>query len=368
MKSTNRATRVAMLALVLAASAANLMFGADAKEGKKGKEGNAAAPVAPLAEAKLLVTLPEACNTPDGMCVMPDGSLIVSAPNVNDQTQSAVLLKVTPDNKAEVFYTMPKYPKTGKAFPMGICLAPSGDLYVADNQWFVAKDHEARVLRIPMKDGKPGEAVVVASGLVIANAVAVNGGYLYVTDSAMLPDTKPLVSGVYRFKLGEEGVAMQKPLDKDPHFVARLETRNEQVPIGADGMAFGKDGSMYIGNFGDGYVHKFTFGKDGKVNSGKIFARAPQMRSCDGLFYHAATDQLIVADYMANAIHVVSMKGVVRTLAANADELPKGAIDAPCEAVVRGNEVIVSNMDMPFGDSVNKKFERPATLSVIPLK
>lgn len=319
-------------------------------------------------QAKLLVTLPDACNTPDGMCVMPDGSIIVSAPNVNDQTQPAVLLKVTADNKAEVFYTMPAYPKTGKAFPMGICLAPSGDLYVADCQWFVAPDHESRVLRVPMKDGKPGEAVIVASGLVIANAVAVHGDYLYVTDSAMLPDTAPLRSGVFRFKLGEEGVAVGKPLDKDPHCVATIETRNEDVKIGADGMTFDKEGNMYIGNFGDGIVHKFVRNADGTYAAGTDFARAPEMRSCDGLFFHAPTSQLIVADYMANAIQVVSPSGAVRTLASNADGLPKGAIDAPCETVVRGNDVIISNMDMPFGDSVNKKFERPATLSVVPLK
>ncbi len=320
------------------------------------------------AQAKLLVALPDACNTPDGMCVMPDGSIIVSAPNVNDQTQPAVLLKVTPDNKAEVFYAMPAHPKTGKAFPMGICLAPSGDLYVADCQWFVDADHQARVLRIPMKDGRPGAAAVVASGLVIANAVAVNDGYLYVTDSSMLPGTTPLVSGVFRFKLGEEGVVVKQPLDKDPHCVATLETRSEKIKIGADGMTFDKAGNLYIGNFGDGIVHKFARAAGGTFASGVVFARAPEMRSCDGLFFHAPTEEIIVADYMANAIRIVSMTGAVRTLAANADGLPKGAIDAPCEAVVRGGEVIISNMDMPLEDSVNRKFERPATLSTVPLR
>jgi sugar lactone lactonase YvrE len=349
----------ALVAACLAFVLAGTVAAAEAK--KKART------AAPPRAATLLVTLPAACNTPDGMCLLPDGSIIVSAPNVNDQTQPAVLLKVSPQNAAEVFFTMPPHPATGKAFPMGVCRAPSGDLYVADNQWFVAPDHQARVLRIAMKDGKPAEAVIVASGFVIANAVAVRDGFLYVTDSVMLPDAKPLTSGAFRFKLGEEGVVLRKPLDKDPHLVATLTTVNEKVRIGADGMTFDREGAMYIGNFGDGVVHKFTFNPGG-LATGTIFARSDRMRSADGLCYHEATGRIIVADYMGNAIHAVLPDGRVRTLASNEDGGPKGALDAPCEALVRGDEIIVSNMDMPFGDALNKKFERPAVLSRIPLR
>jgi len=354
-RSSYRIVAIASIAIAFAGA----VFAAEAnKQARK---------AAPRRTASLLATLPAACNTPDGMCLLPDGSIIVSAPNVNDQTQPAVLLKVSPQNTVEVFFTVPPDPKTGKAFPMGICRAPSGDLYVADNQWFVAPDHQARVLRIAMKDGKPAEAVTVVSGLVIANAVAVRDGYLYVTDSIMLPDSKPLVSGVFRFKLGEEGVTLKKPLDKDPHLVATLTTVNEKVRIGADGMTFDREGALYIGNFGDGVVHKFTVGADGKA-TGAIFARSDRMRSTDGLFYHEPTGRIIVADYLGNAIHAVMPNGRVRTLVANGDGEPKGALDAPCEAIVRGDEIIVSNMDMPFGDAINKKFERPAVLSRIPLR
>jgi sugar lactone lactonase YvrE len=321
----------------------------------------------PTATPRLLVTLPDFCNTPDGMCLLPSGDIILSVPNVNDPTQPAVLVKVTPDNRAELFFKMPPGPKTQKAFPMGVCVAPSGDLYVADNQWFANPKDEARVLRIPMKDGKPQEAVLVATGFVISNAVAVHDGYLYVTDSVLMPDSKPLTSGVLRFKLGEENVILKQPLIEDPHLVATLTTQNEKVKIGADGMTFDKAGNMYIGNFGDGLVHKFTFGADGKA-TGAVFARSDKMKSADGLFYHAASGRIIVADFMANAIHAVAPDGTVKTLASNADGALKGAMDSPCEALVRGNEIIVSNMDMPFGDSTNKKFERPAVLSALPIE
>jgi sugar lactone lactonase YvrE len=250
---------------------------------------------------------------------------------------------------------------------MGICVAPNGDLYVADNQWFAGPENESRVLRIPMKDGKPQEAVVVATNLVLANAVAIRDGHLYVTDSLLMPDSKPLTSGVLRFKLGEEGVTLTRPLSEDPHLVATLTTENEKVKVGADGMTFDAEGNMYVGNFGDGLVHKFSFGADGKA-TGSVFARSEKMKSADGLFYHQPSRQIIVADFMANAILAVGADGSVRGLASNPDGAPKGALDSPCEAVVRGNQVIVSNMDMPFGPSINQKFERPAVLSVFPLE
>ena len=54
---------------------------------------------------------------------------------------------------------------------MGICVAPSGDLYYADNQFFQSPE-TSRVMRIVMKDGKPQKAVTVVSGMNVANAVA----------------------------------------------------------------------------------------------------------------------------------------------------------------------------------------------------
>ena len=44
-----------------------------------------------------------------------------------------------------------------------------------------------------------------------------------------------------------------------------------------------------------------------------------------------------------------------------------GALDQPCEVIVRGKELIVVNFDMPFPGIVNTKFDKPYTLSVIKL-
>lgn len=48
-----------------------------------------------------------------------------------------------------------------------------------------------------------------------------------------------------------------------------------------------------------------------------------------------------------------------------------GSLDQPCEVLIRGNELIVISMDMPWKDPtgllVNTKIDEPYTISVIPL-
>jgi hypothetical protein len=86
--------------------------------------------------------------------------------------------------------------------------------------------------------------------------------------------------------------------------------------------------------------------------------------SCD-----LRTDKLYIADSILNAVQVVSPDGSVRTLASNDDVTDKttGLLDQPCEALVRGDTVVVSNMDWPFPTMKNSAHQLPATLSVIPL-
>ena len=318
-------------------------------------------------QAELLVRMPDYCNTPDGMCLYPDGNIIVSVPNVNDQTQPAVIMKVTPDNKAELFYRPPLHPETGKAYPFGICVGPTGDIYYADLQWFANPEkanYKSRVMRIPMKNGKPGKAVVFCSGLVVANAVAVRDGYLYTSDTIMVPDSKPLVSGVFRFKLDEEGVEVKQPLVDDPHVIATITSHNPDVGFGADGLTFDSKGNLYIGNFADGTLHQVKFDAQGKPQPATIFAKAPFMKSCDGIYCDLKTDLIYVADSIANAIQVVTPKGQVSTLAQDPENDGKdGLLDQPCEVLIRGRDMIISNFDFPVPGGVNTKFEVPNTLS-----
>ncbi len=301
------------------------------------------------------------------MCLLPDGNVILSVPNFNDQEQPSLLMKITPENKAEVFYELPPNPDTGKPFgPLGICVAPSGDLYIADFQ--MEPPNKSRVMRIAMQDGKPTDLVTVASGFNVSNAVIVRDGYLYVSETQIDTAAKPAISGVFRFKLGEEGVELKTPGTDDPHLIATIECHDEELPLGADGLAFDGSGNLYVSNFADGTVHKFQFDDQRKVISNEIFARADFMKSSDGLFFDPRTDKIYVADSRANAIQVVSLDGSVETLAQNGDtDGSDGGMDQPCEVLLRGNELIVSNMDWPVPGCVNTKYDEPCTLSVIKL-
>lgn len=344
-------------------------------------------PAGPTAKAELLAELPAPNDTPDGMCLLPNGDVIVTVPNVNSwmaaddkssQDPPPVLLKIKPDNTIEKYYDPPKHPVTGTGFPFGVCIDPQGkNLYLTDLQWFADPDspgNNSRVLKIPLDDEyKPaGDPVVLVEGMVVANAVIVRGDYLYVSDTSMVPRTdpsQPLISGIFRVRLDEEGTKLTTPLVDDPHLIATIKSDNPEIGFGADGLTFDSKGNLYCGNFADGLVHQITFDDQGQAREPTVFARAPFMKSCDGIFCDLRTDEIYVADSIANAVQVVSPDGKVRTLAADEENDGSGGrLDQPCEVLLRGDELIVSNMDFPVPGGVNTKSDKRYTISVIKLK
>ena len=326
-------------------------------------------------QAKLLVALPDYCNTPDGMALLKDNSIIVSIPNFNDETKPPLLMRISPANRAEKFYEFPTpYPGLAKGVdriaPMGIAAAPSGDLYLADMLFMKDKNQKSRLWRLAVKNGKVDKMVLVARGFNVANGVAIHGSYVYVTESALEVESQPLTSAVLRFRLEEENVQLKTPLKDDPHIITTFKSLNNDWRFGADGIEFDRQGNLFVGLFGDGVIHKITFSADGSVKSNGVFAQAPgRMINCDGMHRDGA-DNLYVADSAANAIRIIRPNGTVETLWENGDVVDKlsGQLDQPCEALVRGNEIIVSNMDWPFPKFKNTKYQLPATLSVIKLK
>lgn len=321
-------------------------------------------------KSKLLVQLPKGCNTADAMALLPDGSIVLSMPNFNKLEEGSFLMRITPDNKAEKFFDLPKHPVTGDPVgPLGVCLAPSGDLFLADYQ--MNGDRQSRVLKISMKDGKPTDIKPVITGFRVSNAVVCRDGYLYVSETQIDTESKPATSGVFRFKLEElngEPVALAAAPTEDPHFLDIVKCFDEELPLGADGLCFDKAGNLYIGNFAGGTVHRFEFDDAGKVRSNTIFAKADFMKSADGLFMDPETQVIYVADSRANAVQMVFPDGSVKTLAQNGDtDGLDGGMDQPCEVLIRGREVIVSNMDWPVPGCINQTYNEPCVLSVIPL-
>ncbi len=326
-------------------------------------------------KAELLVALPDYCNTPDGMALLKDNSIIVSIPNFNDETQPPLLMRITPDNKAEKFHEFPT-PYTGLAkgvdriAPMGLAAAPSGDLYLADMMYMKDKNQKSRLWKLVLKGNKVDRMVLVAAGFNVANGLAIRDGHVYITESVLENDSQPLTSAVLRFRLDEENVQLKTPLKDDPHIIATFKSQNNDWRFGADGLEFDRNGNLFVGLFGDGVLHKITFDATGAVKSNDVFAKAPgKLINCDGMHRDAA-DNLYVADSAANAIQIIRPDGSVETLVQNDDVTDKrtGQLDQPCEALVRGDEVIVSNMDWPFPKMKNSKHQMPATLSVIKLR
>ena len=193
--------------IVLVVFCGLMVAGCGKKEDAAAEKPRAKAPSAPK-KAQLLVELPDYCNTPDGMALLPDGSFVLSVPNYNDPNAGAFIMKISADNKVSKFFTPPLHPKTKVAAPMGICLAPSGDLYYADNQFFQAPQ-SSRVMRIAMRDGQPQEAVTAVSGMNVANAVAIKGDYVYVSDIVEEMVRAAGVGGVYNIASGTEAPVME---------------------------------------------------------------------------------------------------------------------------------------------------------------
>lgn len=313
------------------------------------------------------ILLPDSCNTPDGLELLPDGSLLLAAPNFTDDSSPGVILKITPGNQVEHYYFPATHPESKKVHPMGIRAARSGDLYVADCQIGIPAGG-SRLLRIAVRDGKPVRTIVVATGLNVANGVAIRDGHVYLTDSNIGPRGDRTLSAVFRFRLDEHDVVMQRPLSGDPHCIAVFETKSREIPVGADGIAFDRHGNLFVANCGDAFLYKLVFGAQGKLASVSEFARHPEMRSADGLSYDPRTDTIYVADVLKNAIFTVSLAGDVRLLCANGDtDGADGSMDGPSEAIVRGSELIISNFDRVFPGSVNTESGKPHTLSVFPL-
>jgi hypothetical protein len=247
------------------------------------------------------------------------------------------------------------------------------------------KNQKSRMWKIVIKDGKFDKLVLVAKGLNVANGIAIRGEYIYITESVLTESSDPkpkegekapelfkdpLGSAVMRFKLDEENVTLKTPLTDDPHVIATFKSYKTAWGFGADGIAFDSKGNLFVGLFGDGKMFKLEFDKDGKVVSNKLFAEAPgKLINCDGMSCDTRTDRLYVADSAANAIQVIAPDGTLTTLAQNEDVTDKttGMLDQPCEALLRGDTIVSSNMDWPFPKFRNTKHQQPATLSVIKL-
>lgn len=314
-------------------------------------------------------------NTPDGLALAPNGSLILSVPNLADNTSPAVLLEVTDAAVRPYLSKLPVEPTTQKAAPMDLAFGPDGNLYYAENQYENDKDFKSRLMRVRVQNGRPGAVEMVVDKFALANAVVWKGDKIYVTDSQWDMPGNDKGSAVLVFSLAElnKGPVHLKPKTRDPHVLAQFTTTvNEtQVDNGADGLDYDSQGNFYTGSFGDGTLYKLTLKADGTLARQEALALKGKKIPCiDGLIIDRQTDQLYACNSRENAIEVINLKdNTVTTLAKNPDTDGRhGQLDQPAEVLLKGSKLYISNFDKPEKNFVNQKSDAPRTLSVIDVK
>ncbi|MDR3724902.1 MAG: hypothetical protein P4K83_10485 [Terracidiphilus sp.] len=352
--------------------------------------------------AHLFLKLPAFAVTPDGMAVAPDGALIVSCPNFASSTLDsnapsvpACLIRIDLNGVARKWVELPPMPETGRICPMGIEFGPDGALYMVDNQNWAGGNgadgtiNQGRILRLVIHHNKIEELTVVAKGISHPNGIRYRDGNLFVTVSALPKVKRPdglLVSGVYRFPASGKEIAVNNTLD-DKNLIASFVTHNRFTQYGLDGIVFDSKGNLYVGNFGDGTIHKLVLDAAGNVVANTLFAhtnfdttRDPaqpgfleyaaktKLRTTDGICVDA-DNNLYVADFSNNSIDKVTPSGQITVLAQNGDnDGQTGELNEPGEPIVWGGRLVVSNFDAVSGpDKVHTAHHGPATLSVIEL-
>ncbi len=343
---------------------------------------------------RLLIRLPTSCNTPGGATLDAEGNIILSIPNFNNDAllkdglietpAPPKMVKIDKNNELTTWYEFRKedmHPDTGKIGPMDCAFGPDGNLYIADMQIFWDNHNQSRLFRINVIDGRPVSMDVVVEGFIVANGMVWKGDTLFVTETVLAYPKKgeknpQLLSGVYAFKIDElkNGCLILPPYEENnpERHLMEVFRSSGRVGLGADGVAVDGNGDLYTSIVEDGLIYKTSFDDKGEPVETSLFARSNDMVSADGIVWRKEDNRIYIADILNNAVHVVDMKGNVQTLHKNSDtDGADGSLDQPCEVLIRGNELIVINMDMPWEDPtgllVNTKIDEPYTISVIPL-
>jgi len=223
---------------------------------------------------------------------------------------------------------------------------------------------------------------VVVEGFMVANGMVWKGDTLFVTESVLAypkgsETNSQLLSGVYAFKIEElkSGCLILPPYDEnnpERHLMEVFRSSGREG-LGADGVTVDGKGNLYTSIIEDGLIYKTSFDDKGEPIEIRLFAKSNDMVSPVGIVWRREDNRIYVADILNNAVLVVDMKGHVQTLYKSTDiNGADGSLEKPCEVLIRGNELIVISMNIPWEDPTGllfkTKINEPNTISVIPLE
>lgn len=329
-----------------------------------------------MKKPELFTVLPDYVCTPDGMEIDREGNLIVSCPNFAEKNWSGCMIKIDKNRKITKWFDVEAHPETGVARNMGIAFDKDYNLYICDNQgWSGEKEviFKGRVLKVTFQeDGTVKETKVVADRMEHPNGIRIRGEYMYLTQSCMerqKTESGKLMSCVYRFRLEDENIHVTNTLE-DKNIFATFITQNPDCQYGADGIAFDREGNLYVGNFGDGEIVKIILDEKGDYVSQSSFAKDfSQMESTDGMTFDEKGN-LYVADFCANAIAKITPDGKVSRYAQSPDcDGLDGGLDEPGEPIIWQGKLIASCFDLVTGPGkINTGHEMPATMSCLEIE
>lgn len=326
-------------------------------------------------KSELFTELPAYCPTPDGMAIAPNGDLILACPNYADITQPACLMRITKNGEITKWIDVPVLEETGWAAPMGLAFNEEGDLFISDNQgWSGAEKalNKGRVLHLKFENDQLKETITVASGMEHPNGIRIRNGKLYVTQSSLSQIKDPsglLVSGVYCFDMNDRNIVVTNTV-QDKNLITTVTTKNPAVQYGLDGIVFDEAGDLFVGNFGDGAIHRIKMDAEGIVVGNDVWAQdTTQLRTTDGMCIDSKGN-IWVADFSANAVARVDKNGKIQRIAQSPDgDGSDGGLDQPGEPIEWNGQMIVSCFDMVTGpDKVNTKHDKPYTLVKLALE
>lgn len=326
-----------------------------------------------MQQSKLFKILPDYICTPDGMEIDQNGDLVLSCPNFADDALPGCVVKIDKQGNLRKWFDVPVGPTHGLARNMGIAFDDDYNLYLCDNPGWLGRPETAftgRILKVTADESGILSWSTVAYGMEHPNGIKVRDGYMYVTQSNLekveTPEGK-LLSCVYRFALTDENIEITNTLE-DKNIFATFITRNPDCQYGADGICFDKDGNLYIGNFGDGAVHKIVI-ENGVAVSNTVWAQdASELTSTDGICIDE-DGNLYVADFSANAIAKITPDGCITRLAQSPDtDGFNGELDQPGEPIVWDGKIIATCFDLVTDEGkVNTAHEMPATMAYLDL-